>query len=101
MKDTWKGYALATASSFLLTTFGGWVFVVRNIPRTAEIREIAREESPYIEDRKAIQDSLGILLDLAKDNDSKLDEIEKRLSRLEASVAAIERELSLRRGSSR
>ena len=96
-KETWRGYALAITSSFLVTTAVGWFAVAKSIPSEAEIRILARAESPYSVDKAAIQDSLQILLALNEDTNDKLDRLDERLRKLEASLAAIERELSLQR----
>ncbi len=93
MKGGWPTYVLTAVTSILITGVLGWFTLAGKAVTAAEVRQIVLTQSPYIEDRRAIQDAVSILQDVHSDLDDAINALDDRLRRFEASLARIEGKL--------
>ena len=85
-----QGYIMTGLSVLVMSLGGFWFTTTAKGLSESEVRAVVRQESPYLEDKKALQQAIQILQDLGSDDDARLKEIDTRLRHVEEQLARIE-----------
>ena len=75
---SWKGYAIATLTSILLTGLVAWFTFGSDKVTQTQVHEIIRQSSPYNQDRRLILNRMD-----------RLEDIDDRLKNIEIALAVL------------
>ena len=83
-RSEWARMIVAGLLSSLVTFVATWMFMLREVPTRGEVRHMVATESPYLQDRRALQNSIQHYTTAIGELTNRVRELEKQVSRIEA-----------------